>query len=110
MKKTFDFASALKELEEINRWFQEQDIDLDEGLEKLKKAKELIAQCRERLKNVENEFVKIKDEFNDEEEMPSLVPPSEPVTEKRFIASKNSSGRSSLRDDDKVEDDDDLPF
>ncbi|MCX7996582.1 MAG: exodeoxyribonuclease VII small subunit [Patescibacteria group bacterium] len=62
-QKNFDFAAAMRELEEINRWFQEADIDLDQGLEKLKKGKELIAACRDRLKSVENEFIKIREDF-----------------------------------------------
>ena len=62
MKKAFDFAKAMKELEEINLWFQEEDIDLDIGLEKLKRGKELITACRERLKDVENQFVQIRDQ------------------------------------------------
>lgn len=101
MKKQFDFASAMKELEEINTWFQDQDIDLDQGLEKLRKAKELIAQCRDRLKNVENEFVKIKDEFE------------EPVSSTPEAPRKNT--KSAFEDDlltdaDDDTDDDDLPF
>jgi len=62
-KKQFNFNQALKDLEEINQWFQQEDIDLEQGLQKLKQGKELIAQCRARLKEVENEFVAIqKDE------------------------------------------------
>lgn len=55
----FDFTKSIKELEEINRWFQNEDIDLDEGLTKLRTGKELIRKCRERLKEVENEFIEI---------------------------------------------------
>ncbi|MFZ5424590.1 MAG: exodeoxyribonuclease VII small subunit [Patescibacteria group bacterium] len=61
--KKFDFTKAIKDLEEINKWFQEEEIDLDEGLKKLKLGKELIKQCRERIKEVENEFVDIKKDF-----------------------------------------------
>ena len=61
--KKFDFTASLKQLEEINNWFQNEDFNLDEGLEKLKLGKELIKQCRTRLQQVENEFVKIKQEF-----------------------------------------------
>ena len=68
-KKT-DFADAIKKLEEINKWFQSEDIDLDEGLQKLRMGKELIKACRERLSNVENEFLKIKEEFTEEEKKP----------------------------------------
>lgn len=67
-KKEFDFAKALQELEEINTWFQEADVDLDKGLEKLKRGKELIAKCREHVKSAENEFIKIKEEMKPDEE------------------------------------------
>lgn len=62
----FDFAKALAELEEINRWFQDEEIDLDQGLGKLKRGKELIDQCRGRLGEVENEFIKIKETFKED--------------------------------------------
>ena len=61
--KKSDFTESVNKLEEINSWFQNEDIDLDEGLYKLKTGKELIKKCRTRLKEVENEFIKIKKEF-----------------------------------------------
>jgi exodeoxyribonuclease VII small subunit len=64
--KKFDFTQSVNKLEEINTWFQNEDIDLDEGLYKLKAGKELIKKCRTRLKEVENEFIKIKKEFVEE--------------------------------------------
>jgi exodeoxyribonuclease VII small subunit len=64
--KKFDFTQSVNKLEEINIWFQNEDIDLDEGLYKLKAGKELIKKCRTRLKEVENEFIKIKKEFVEE--------------------------------------------
>lgn len=69
-----DFAKAIKELEEINKWFQSEDIDLDQGLEKLKRGKELINKLRGRLKDVENEFTKIRDDFSTEEATPTPPP------------------------------------
>lgn len=68
--KTFDFAKAIEELEEINRWFQNEEISLDEGLSKFRRGLELIKKSRERLKQVENEFKKIKKEFSEEESPP----------------------------------------
>lgn len=65
--KKFDFTSAIAELEEINRWFQSEDIDLDEGLAKFRRGLELIKKCKERLKQAENGFVEIKKEFETEE-------------------------------------------
>jgi exodeoxyribonuclease VII small subunit len=64
--KKFDFTQSVNKLEEINTWFQNEDIDLDEGLYKLKAGRELIKKCRTRLKEVENEFIKIKKEFVEE--------------------------------------------
>lgn len=65
--KRIDFAKAIKELEEINRWFQGEEIDLEEGLAKFRRGLELIKKCRNRLKEAENEFQEIKKEFNSEE-------------------------------------------
>lgn len=59
----FDFTKALKELEEINHWFQSEDIDLDEGLMKFQQGLELIKKCRDRLKQVENKFIEIKQRY-----------------------------------------------
>ena len=65
--KKFDFTESINRLEEINSWFQNEEIDLDEGLKKLKEGKDLIKKCRGRLAEVKNEFVKINDEFAEEE-------------------------------------------
>lgn len=59
-KNKFDFTKALQRLDEINRWFQEEDIDLDQGLLRLKEGKKLILKCQKRLGQVENEFMEIK--------------------------------------------------
>ncbi len=64
-KDDFDFKKAVERLEEINRWFQEEDIDLDEGLEKLKEGKKLIGKCQKRLNEAENEFIDVKKELED---------------------------------------------
>ena len=38
--KKFDFTESVNRLEEINFWFQNEKIDLDEGLKKLKEGKD----------------------------------------------------------------------
>jgi exodeoxyribonuclease VII small subunit len=88
----FNFNQALLELEEINRWFQQEDIDLEEGLKKLKSGKELIAKCRSRLKEVENEFVEIQDDME-----PAEKARPEPIEDQ--ISSANSSDDSDDQDD-----------
>jgi len=66
-KEKFDFTKAYQELEEINEWFQQEDIDLEKGLEKYKKGLELVKRCRERLKKTENQLRDIQKEFPKEE-------------------------------------------
>ena len=56
----------LKRLTEISEWFDKQDeIDVEEGLKKVKEAAQLIKTSRERLKEVENEFEEIKKEIEE---------------------------------------------
>jgi exodeoxyribonuclease VII small subunit len=59
-KPQFDFAASVSELEEINNWFQQEDIDLDLAVIKIKRGKEIVASCRQQLNIVENEIIKIK--------------------------------------------------
>jgi len=70
-KDEIGFKKAIEELEEINEWFSGEEINLEEGLRKLKRGKELILTCQKRLTEVETEFIDIKDELdestNDEE-------------------------------------------
>lgn len=67
--KQKDLSQNLKRLEEIAQWFEEQeDIDVEEGLENVKEAAGLIKESKERLKEVENEFVEIKKEITEEVE------------------------------------------
>lgn len=63
--KKLNFSQSVVKLEEINTWFQNDEIDLDEGLKKLREGKDLIIQCKQRLKEVENEFYRIKEEFTE---------------------------------------------
>lgn len=64
-----DLTSNLKKLSEISEWFDAQEeIDVEEGLKKVKEAAGLIKASRERLKAVENEFEKIKKEVDIEED------------------------------------------
>lgn len=62
-KEKFNFTDAYQELEEINDWFQQEDIDLDKGLKRYRRGLELIKKCRGRLKEAEKQFHDIKKEF-----------------------------------------------
>lgn len=54
----------MKELETLNQWFQSDDIDLEQGLEKLQQAKVLIQYCQNRLSAVEGEFLELRQAFD----------------------------------------------
>ena len=51
----------IKKLNQIIEWFENQeDLDVELGLKKVKEAMELIKQTNQRLKKAENEFEEIK--------------------------------------------------
>ena len=56
-----------KEIEKINEWFQQEDIDLDEALESYEKGMELIKKRKERLRESENRLEEIKRKYEAEE-------------------------------------------
>ena len=62
-KKT-NFAEAFKELEEIVKWFETTEVDLEEGLKKFERGLELARKCRARLGDVENKVTQIKEKFS----------------------------------------------
>lgn len=56
-----NLTEALKKLEEINNWFDNQsEIDVEKGLEKVKEGINLVKASKARLKEVENEFEVVK--------------------------------------------------
>jgi exodeoxyribonuclease VII small subunit len=62
-KDKFNFGQAYSELEEIIRWFERGDVDLEAALDKFERGLELAGKCRERLKEVENRVSRIKAKF-----------------------------------------------
>lgn len=64
-----DLNKSLKHLEKIGQWFEEQDeVDVEMGLKKIKEAVALLKLSKERLKSIENEFEEIKKEVSQEDE------------------------------------------
>ena len=58
---------SFKKIEEIINWFDNQDeIDVEAGLEKAKQGFALIKTSKKRLKELENEFEKVKTGFEKE--------------------------------------------
>ncbi|MBN1585614.1 exodeoxyribonuclease VII small subunit [Candidatus Uhrbacteria bacterium] len=59
----FDFRRGFGELEEIVSWFERDDLDLDEALVKFERGLELARACQDRLQEVENRVVRIRQRF-----------------------------------------------
>jgi len=76
-----NLSDNLKKLSEITEWFENQEeVDIEESLKKVKEAAVLIKAGKERLKAVENEFEEIKKEIDikedngNEEDMKEDIP------------------------------------
>lgn len=68
--KKFNLKESLRKLNEIVEWFEEQEeVDVEAGLEKVKEGAVLVKDCKTRLTEVENEFEKIRKEVNKNEEI-----------------------------------------
>jgi len=66
INKKENISESLGKLEEIAGWFEKQkEIDVEEGLKKVKEGAALIKELRGRLKEVENEFNEIKKDIAD---------------------------------------------
>lgn len=59
-----NLTESLKKLEEINTWFENQEeVDVEKGLEKVKEGAKLVKASRERLQEIENEFEEVRKEL-----------------------------------------------
>jgi len=64
-----NLKETIKKLEEISDWFNEQkELDVEQGIEKVKEAVKLIKESKERLVAVENQFEEIKKEISANED------------------------------------------
>ena len=67
MTEKTNLTKTLKELDAIAAWFEAQgDVDVEEGLVKIKKGADLIKKSKKRLAEVENTFEEIKKQINEE--------------------------------------------
>jgi len=66
MEKQFNLKESLKKLEEISKWFEAQkEIDIEEGISRVKEAADLIKASKDRLRAIENQFEEIKKEITE---------------------------------------------
>ncbi len=66
MKNEISYTDALNELNEISHAIDNESIPLDELAAKVKRASELIAICRAKLRSTEDEVKKIIGEMGEE--------------------------------------------
>jgi exodeoxyribonuclease VII small subunit len=59
-----DFSAKLKELEDITKWFESSEVDLDQALVKFERGMELAGELKTRLQTVENRIEQIKQKFD----------------------------------------------
>jgi len=65
-QKKENLTKSLKEIEEIVDWFEDQDeVDVEEGIKKVKVGAGLIKESKKRLKEIENEFEEVKKELEE---------------------------------------------
>ena len=64
-----NLSESLKKLEEITEWFNDQqEVDVEKGLEKVKEGVQLVKASRARLQEVENEFEDVKKDLEENDE------------------------------------------
>ena len=64
-KSEANLNDQLNQLQAIADWFDNQDqVDVETGLKKVKEATSLIRYSQERLRDLENEFTEIKKELD----------------------------------------------
>lgn len=75
MSEQTNLTQSIKELEEIVQWFDDQqEVDVEEGLEKVKSAAGLIKASKARLADIENEFSQIEKEIAEDDTEEEVSP------------------------------------
>ena len=62
-----NLKSALQQLEAITEELNQNDVDVELGLQKFKEGVSLIKWCRNQMQRVENEFIQLKQELEDKQ-------------------------------------------
>ncbi|MEK7203729.1 MAG: exodeoxyribonuclease VII small subunit [Patescibacteria group bacterium] len=72
-EKKFNLKESLRKLNEIADWFENQEeIDVEIGLGKVKEGAKLVKDCKARLSEIENEFEKVRKEVEKDEDVTKL--------------------------------------
>lgn len=69
MEKKEKISESLNKLEDIVAWFEAQEeVDVEEGLKRVKEGATLVKDLKSKLKKVENEFEEIKKTMSEDGE------------------------------------------
>lgn len=61
-----DLTKKLAELESLLEWFEQDDLDIEQALDKYEKGNELAASIREQLTSIENKITVLEKKFDRE--------------------------------------------
>jgi exodeoxyribonuclease VII small subunit len=59
-QKSFNFKKSYQELQNIVEWFEQEEIDLEEGIKKFEEGSKLVKELKEYLEKVENKIKELK--------------------------------------------------
>lgn len=59
-KEQFNFKKSYQELQNIVEWFEQEEIDLEEGIKKFEEGSKLVKELKEYLDKVENKIKELK--------------------------------------------------
>ncbi len=69
--KKFNLSESLRKLNDIAEWFENQEeVDVETGLERVKEGAVLVKDCKVRLAEIKNEFEKVRKEVEEDTEIP----------------------------------------
>lgn len=60
VSKNFNFKKSYQELQNIVAWFEQEEIDLEEGVKKFEEGSKLVKDLKEYLEKVENKIRELK--------------------------------------------------
>lgn len=104
MTQKINITKTLEQLHDIADWFEQQtQVDVEEGLKRVKEAAILIKVSKARLKEIENEFVEIKADIQETEMQDNTLEEgsSKDINEKDIVVKPHMDSSIAL---------DDLPF
>ena len=58
--KKFNFAKSYQELEKIVKWFEKEEIDLEDGIKKFEEGSEIVKDLKGYLDKMENKIKELK--------------------------------------------------